>query len=232
MDDQQGHVIDGTARARQWRRSKAKARPAPDATETRSDAPKSFAGSLLVPADMLSEAIAPDGPSTDGEQARAAGPPEPTHASDRASAEAGAQQNPFLVPDTARVPNRSTSALQWMTAALERARDRIRRGVPQPSRRHLAMLRAPRPTRLLPVAALAGVVAVTAVILTRPHATHPSSESPPRAAGTLGTRELALSAAINRFARRFGGTRSNGRDGATSPGAPPRRHASSAPTGA
>ena len=75
MDDQQGHVIDGTARARQWRRSKPKTGSAPDAPETRSDAPKSFAGSLLVPADMLPAAFPPDERLNENEQGRAAAPP-------------------------------------------------------------------------------------------------------------------------------------------------------------
>ena len=57
MDDQNGHVIDGTARARQWRRSRSEA-PAGDEADgrPRSDAPKNIAGSLLVPAEMLSRA--------------------------------------------------------------------------------------------------------------------------------------------------------------------------------
>ena len=75
MDDQQGHVIDGTARARQWRRSKPKTGSAPDAPETRSDAPKSFAGSLLVPADMLPAAFAPDERLNENQQGRATAPP-------------------------------------------------------------------------------------------------------------------------------------------------------------
>ena len=52
MDDQSGKLIDGTARAGQWRRSRP--RPAAvDGAEVRSDAPKSIASSLLVPAEML-----------------------------------------------------------------------------------------------------------------------------------------------------------------------------------
>jgi hypothetical protein len=54
MDDHHGHVIDGTARAHQWRRSRFQAaREDEDDQAARSDAPKSIAGSLLVPADML-----------------------------------------------------------------------------------------------------------------------------------------------------------------------------------
>lgn len=60
MDDQQGNLIDGTARARQWRRSRSEPRAASDSAEQHSDAPKSIASSLLVPAEMLDSAIAPD----------------------------------------------------------------------------------------------------------------------------------------------------------------------------
>src|ERR1700733_238126 len=52
MDDQQGNLIDGTARARQWRRSRARSSAATDGVEQHSDAPKSIASSLLVPAEM------------------------------------------------------------------------------------------------------------------------------------------------------------------------------------
>ena len=60
MDDQQGNVIDGTARARQWRLARSPARAESDGAEARSDAPKSIAGSLLVPADMLSIGVPDD----------------------------------------------------------------------------------------------------------------------------------------------------------------------------
>ena len=58
MDEEQGNVIDGTARARQWRGSRRRAR-ADAGGELRSDAPKSIASSLLVPASMLGRALAP-----------------------------------------------------------------------------------------------------------------------------------------------------------------------------
>jgi hypothetical protein len=60
MDDQQGNLIDGTARARQWRRSRANSRAASSGGEQHSEAPKSIAPSLLVPAEMLDSAIAPN----------------------------------------------------------------------------------------------------------------------------------------------------------------------------
>ena len=60
MDDQQENVIDGTSRARQWRRATSTTRSATDDAAARSDAPKSIAGSLLVPAEMLPPAFPPD----------------------------------------------------------------------------------------------------------------------------------------------------------------------------
>ena len=210
MDDQQGHVIDGTARARQWRRSKAKAGSAPDAPETRSDAPKSFAGSLLVPADMLPAAFAPDERLNENEQGRAAAPPPraDADAGDRASAETGAHQNPFLVPEAARVEPRPRSTRRRMIAALlasPRGLISARRGSSRPLRRLAAMPRwlgELRLTRLLALAALTGAVVVTAVIATRPNAAHPSSASALGATGPLATPERgSLTAASNPFAQ-------------------------------
>ncbi len=95
MDDEQGNVIDGRARARHWRGSPAKTAPqGADDTVARSEAPKSIAGSLLVPAEMLpvSEPAAP-APAAEPERA----------GEDAASAlreRPGAQdidQNPFLL---------------------------------------------------------------------------------------------------------------------------------------
>jgi hypothetical protein len=101
MDDQSGKVIDGTARARHWRRSQTET-PADDRDpEARSDAPKGFAASLLVPADMLdgvpadiadlstaATVSAPDGASE-----------EDGRGSEGDSAEAPEHRNPFLVPE-------------------------------------------------------------------------------------------------------------------------------------
>ena len=71
MDDKPRNVIDGTARARQWRRSRSEARADEDgSTDIRSDAPKSFASSLLVPADMVHGVLPP---AAEQEQAVRAG---------------------------------------------------------------------------------------------------------------------------------------------------------------
>jgi hypothetical protein len=111
MDDQNGHVIDGTTRAHQWRRLRSQtARNDEDDQAPRSDAPKSIAGSLLVPADMLEKTGPLEHPDDRGahhedtEPSRSA----PIAPPQTAGASAGpvVHQNPFLVPDAAapRVP--------------------------------------------------------------------------------------------------------------------------------
>ena len=111
MDDLQGNVIDGTARARQWRLARSAARVESDGAETRSDAPKSIAGSLLVPADMLSVGVPDDetgGGADSGTTAVVPTSPEPavTHTAQNGAA----QQNPFLVPDAGRSQDASVPA--------------------------------------------------------------------------------------------------------------------------
>ena len=233
MDDQQGHVIDGTARARQWRRSKAKARPAPDATETRSDAPKSFAGSLLVPAEMLCAASPPDERSTEDEQS-SRGPRPRVHAgaADRVSAEPGRSPEPVPRPRHRSRP------------------EPLDLGAPMDDRRARTRPRSDPPRGASTLAETFGDAPSAA----------PGSPSARRGLGRRRRRHgsdphtaarhasgVRVSASCSRDTRNtragsqrgdqplrptVGGTRSNGRDGATSPGAPPRRHASSAPTGA
>lgn len=101
MDREPENVIDGTARAHQWRRSRPKTvAGAPDSGEVRSDAPKSIAGSLLVPAELLIDASAqhtqrlPD-KIVAGEPGGVVTP-----AAD-ASSDLRAQPNPFLLPEAA-----------------------------------------------------------------------------------------------------------------------------------
>ena len=83
MEDESGKLIDGTARAHQWRRSRSGSARA-DGPETRSAAPKSIAASLLVPAEMLGPAASPG-----------------SDAAHIASAtdEVSAHINPFLMPE-------------------------------------------------------------------------------------------------------------------------------------
>ena len=210
MDDQQGHVIDGTARARHWRGSKPKTGSAPDAAEARSDAPKSFAGSLLVPADMLPPASPPEEDLNGNKQGRtvAAAPRANAGAGDRAPAEIGVHQNPFLVPEAARVEDRSRSTRRRMLAALLASPGGLM-SAPRAACRPLSRLVAVprwlgglRLTRLLALAALTGAVVIAAVIATRPNAAHPSSSRALGATGPLTTPEGgSLTAATNPFAQ-------------------------------
>ena len=96
MDDQQENVFDVTARARQRRRSRPPAPSGKDAEGPRSDAPKSIAGSLLVPAEMLAGSLPADQPAAGNEQA--ALPRGAATAVDGASAAERSRRNPFLVP--------------------------------------------------------------------------------------------------------------------------------------
>jgi hypothetical protein len=187
MDDQQGELIDGTARASQWRRSRSKAaRPSDESAQARSDAPKSIAASLLVPADMLPAAFPYDGP-VDGDQQSGASErapdPEPANP-ERASSEDTRHQNPFLVAEAAAgatagqgarpAHRRLTAALLTRAAGVMKARrasDRAPRGLVAKHRRRLGAVRLTGPGLLvLAVAA----IAVTAVMLTQSEPTHPS----------------------------------------------------------
>jgi hypothetical protein len=103
MDDLQGNVIDGTARARQWRLARSKARAESDGAEARSDAPKSIAGSLLVPADMLSMGVPGNDAGGGAENDATAVPTSPDVAVTRVPQNGTTHENPFLVPDAGRL---------------------------------------------------------------------------------------------------------------------------------
>jgi hypothetical protein len=210
MDDQQGHVIDGTARARQWRVARSPTDAATDGGEARSDAPKSIAGSLLVPADMLPSAIPADGTLEGSAHADAGEPPSGlrTDSTDRSFAKDAPQQNPFLVPEAARVEHGSRSTRRPMIAALLARSRGLISAWSRPSRPPSHLVARPRRlgerrlTRLLALAALTGAVVLTAVITTRPNVGHPSSEPALRAAGPLSSGESrALTAESNPFAQ-------------------------------
>ena len=108
MDDQQGNVIDGTARAHQWRLARSQERAASDEAEARFDAPKSIAGSLLVPADMLTMGSPVDDANGRKESGVTDLPASREVAVDGASRDGAARENPFLAPQAGReVPDRS-----------------------------------------------------------------------------------------------------------------------------
>ena len=114
MDDQQGNVIDGTARAGHWRRSRPKQHARGEGVEPRSDAPKSIASSLLVPADALDGAlVSPTGEQRLRTNELAPGAMTAEPASSRTNgrdADAHTHQNLFLSADAAAVHPRRERA--------------------------------------------------------------------------------------------------------------------------
>jgi hypothetical protein len=136
MDEEQGNVIDGTARARQWRGSRRQSRASSGRDELRSDAPKSIAASLLVPADLVAPGVAggrteqglggeADIRSVDGDIAAATADP-PLNG-----------QNLFLSADAMAPP--ASRHGHGGIAAIGRAHDQARR-----LRRSIADRRSPR----------------------------------------------------------------------------------------
>ena len=121
MDDQQGNVIDGMVRAHQWRPARSKTR---GAAEARSDAPKSIAGSLLVPADMLPAAFLADGDANGDQQPSVAAQPlrATSATADGARDDATTHPNPFLVPEAATLgPRRRTERrTDWRPSRVSR----------------------------------------------------------------------------------------------------------------
>ena len=207
MDDQQENVFDVTARARQRRRSRPPAPSGKEAEGPRSDAPKSIAGSLLVPAEMLAGSL-PAGQAA-AENGQAALPRGTTAAVDGMSAGERAHQNPFLGPQAERAaPASKPDRWRVVTAVLARpgAWTRIHPGSaassgPRTIARHLAG--APRLRRGFALAAFTAAIAITVVIASQSGTRHRVSERSVRAAGLLGApRTDALSAASNPLGQR------------------------------
>ena len=162
MDDERGHVIDGTERASQWRRS----RPAPpageQADEPRSDAPKSIASSLLVPADLVQTTVPASNATSPGRGIVEQGETPSEHAgapSDLASAKPE-HRNPFLAQESADAPAaHGTSgpsrrdrvwAIAIAVAGGARRRLRIRHGLQaETSRRRTRALARVRPAAVV-----------------------------------------------------------------------------------
>jgi hypothetical protein len=77
MSEEQGKVIDGTARASHWRRSSPSSRSDGDAPPGHSEAPKNIASSLLVPAHMLLDGTAATASTGAGHETLGERPGEP-----------------------------------------------------------------------------------------------------------------------------------------------------------
>lgn len=208
MDDQHGNVIDGTERAQQWR-PRPKTGSTPQDREARSDAPKSFAGSLLVPADMLPQR--PPDEQINGNEQRQAPPLRSDLNADPAGetpAANGAHQNPFLVPEAAHVEHRARSARSLLAALLGASGRllgprRMASGHPRRSAALLQWMIERRTGGLSVLAVLTGAVLVTVIVTTQPRATHHSS---PPALGADSPVNLdkpgGLTALSNPFAQR------------------------------
>jgi hypothetical protein len=170
MDDQQGNVIDGTARARQWRRSRSKSPADVNGGEPHSEAPKSIASSLLVPADMLDGALVSAGEASPRGgavgDAVVAEPPGAT-AVGEAFAAATSHDNLFLSPDAAVVDPTRRRSTRRRAPALRRLRNeavaRLRTVLEiRPSRPSFGVQ---RPRRVVAVLGVAGLLAVIAVLV-------------------------------------------------------------------
>lgn len=207
MDDQQGNVFDVTARARQRRRSRPPAPSGKDAEGPRSEAPKSIAGSLLVPAEMLAGRLPADQPAPGDE--RAALPRRTATVGDGASTAERARRNPFLVPPVECEEPRSKFERWWvMAAVLARPAAWMRTHLgsaplwgPRTVTRHLGG--APRWVRRFALTAVAAAIAITVVIASQSGTRHLSSERNVRAAGLVSAPGVdSLSAASNPLAQR------------------------------
>jgi len=180
MDDDQRNVIDGTARARQWRRSRKKTRPDSETSESRSDAPRRIASSLLVPADMVHPA-SPAEASTDRE-ARATVDPGHAVPDELLTGEAG-HRNPFLIEDAAgpagrsgarRSPTRRSALVTMFLGAVSGLGRRDATRKDQIAAAPRQRLRPRRPTRsvALSVGALAAIALAVGLVTasqTPPH---------------------------------------------------------------
>lgn len=218
MDDQPRNVIDGTARAGHWSRSRPNtARTDGDGAQARADAPKSIAASLLVPADMLPGVSPVDG-RPNGDQDGGADPQPPGSAAalgDGLASEDTARQNPFLAPEagggsaagSARPAGRR-SIVALLTRAIGAVNERLwmagapLRLVPVTPIRRLLAVRSIRLTAGLLAAAAA--IGLTVVMLTGSNtAVSPSTHASPHGGNVSsldGRKAAPLAAAVSPFA--------------------------------
>ena len=203
MDEKQGKVIDGTARARHWRRSRSGPPAGADGDSPHSEAPKSIAASLLVPADML------DGSSPTGAEADRKGPVGAAVVAERrdASADAAAfattsHDNLFLSPDAVVAPesNRSTRArtavLRAIHAMVARLRTVFEIRPPRPS------LTVQGPRRIAFAVGVAALLALAAGIVIDRAATSSSVSRPNTHPGNVAELDR-LKATVLSAVRRF-----------------------------
>ncbi len=215
MDEEQGKVIDVTARARQWRGSRSRPSPEADSDEARSNAPKSLASSLLVPAEMLEGALAPP-------PGEVASPPSDERGVERQGAEGeepgavslavgGDDRNPFLSPGAAIIeqpPRRRKFRSRGVLRSMGRDLARLRGALRSPDPRTFGL---PRPSRLAVAVALVAVLGVAAGLLAQsqtPSRTSPRAHAGPAAIAELGGLKAAF---LSSIARALAATEAAGR---------------------
>lgn len=220
MDDQQGNVIDGTARARQWRGSQSKpARAEGEGAAARSDAPKSIAGSLLVPADMLPAALSVQGQGDgDAESRGTERPPRSGPLSrDTDLSDDNLHENPFLAPEAAgpvsagrraRPAHRRIAALLTRSVGVLNARRALSRAPRGLVARHRHRMGALRLTGLVVVVLAVAAIAFTAVILTQAHPAHRSLAAAVHSGGSARSPSALESGPFAAEANPFGRRRS------------------------
>jgi hypothetical protein len=174
MDEHPGKVIDGTARARHWRRSQPGSTEESHVASEHSEAPKSIASSLLVPPALL-----------DGESA-------PQRGEEHANGDAPAgslsangidgdvpDRNIFLAEDAAVAasPRRRSARISKVGAGLVRAMAAARRTISDVHVRRPEFSVSVRP-RVAKVLGLAGACALAAILIVAlPTTSTPQSRS-------------------------------------------------------
>jgi hypothetical protein len=174
MSEQQGKVIDGTARASHWRRSSPSSTPDADASPGHSEAPKNIASSLLVPAYMLLDSAAATASAGAGHETLGEGPGErPTGLVARAPGAADyLHVNLFLAAERAAelaATRGEASLLRRVQAVVRRPVDRVVGGSRGTAEGRRSWRIAPARTAARPITiavATLGVLAALAVATT------------------------------------------------------------------
>jgi hypothetical protein len=212
MSEHSGKVIDGTARASQWRRSSPSAETDADGAQGHSEAPKNIASSLLVPAEMLIV----DAPSAESDGIQD-GRIEDDLSQDLERAASHASfvaedhhVNPFLAPDSATT--QIDTSHRGLRAVVHSVADRLRGGRRhgQDDRRKWAIANrrpfTPRPiTKAVWVlGAVAALAAGTAIVgqLTSPGPDQRQSQDAGSASALESIKEGLMAASANPFGAR------------------------------
>jgi hypothetical protein len=167
-----------------------------EGAEPRSDAPKSIAASLMVPADMLAAALPSDGHHNRHDERRGTerSPHPGSDAPDEASFDDALHQNPFLIPEAVHAARGSDGArparrrvtpalLMLWVGAIDALRSGARQGLVGV---HRQRRRGVRRTAVM-LAFAAAAIALTAAIRTQSDPMHSSAAQAGRTGGSAST---------------------------------------------